>query len=156
VLIMVSFRTALRTGLLSVVAASALMAASGASAAGVQAPGASMVPLSAATSSTATPLSATAQRRVVAGEDAAASQPAGTFSIQATTGRHTLCRAASVRAADKAHVLGYAQSGDTMDVDHYATHTNPQGGHSLWAYGVVHAAAGAITGYVLYEDGTFC
>lgn len=152
---MISFRTSFRAGLLPLAAASVLMAAGVASAAdgGVsQAPGAAI----AVPSSTATALSSTAQRSILAGEDTAAARPNGTFSTQATTGRHTLCRSASVRAADKAHVLGYAQAGDTMDVDHYATHTNPQGGHSLWAYGVVHAAAGAITGYVLYEDGTFC
>jgi hypothetical protein len=74
----------------------------------------------------------------------------------AVTENRTLCRSASIRAEDKAHVRGYAQAGDLMEVDHYAHHTNPSGGTSIWAYGTVHTQAGLVTGYVLYDSGTFC
>jgi hypothetical protein len=89
---------------------------------------------------------------------AAVAAPAAKAAVtaRAATENRTLCRSASIRKEDKAHVVGYAQAGDLMEVDHYARHVNPSGGVSYWAYGVVHTQAGLVTGYVLYDSGTFC
>ena len=73
-----------------------------------------------------------------------------------TTGNHYLCHSASVRHSDRAHVIGYAQAGDRMNVERYSEFTNSQGGHSWWAVGTAYTEAGALYGYVLYDSSTFC
>jgi hypothetical protein len=101
----------------------------------------------------------TAAALIAPGSALAASSAHSTTTAKAAaaaTENRTLCRSASIRAEDKAHVRGYAQAGDLMEVDHYAHHTNPSGGTSIWAYGTVHTQAGLVTGYVLYDGGTFC